>query len=131
MTWDVKAGGAYNNVLSYIIPYLICHSQNVQVSFAIIHYNIERIILSASYRTLCACMARLLNFDLISDHGCTLLYTSSLVHQLLNPLSTCNQPCRNSCTLVHHLLHMGRHINKWAKLNYVVRHYDPYVHSGA
>ena len=22
---------------------------------------------------------------------------------------------------------MGRHINKWAKLNFVARHYDPYV----
>ena len=28
--------------------------------------------------------------------------------------------------------HMGRHIKKWAKLNFVARHYDPHVpgHNG-
>ena len=29
--------------------------------------------------------------------------------------------------LIEHELYMGRHINKWAKLNFVARHYDPYV----
>ena len=28
--------------------------------------------------------------------------------------------------LIEHELYMGRHINKWAKLNFVARHYDPY-----
>ena len=25
-------------------------------------------------------------------------------------------------------IHMGRHVKKWAKLNFVARHYDPYIY---